>query len=92
MFLVAALVASLVLLGARRARTYAIASAVASGLALTIALHVISIRVSFVDLALAAAIAVLGVVLLLRVEAKMHVVASTVVTAVGVMWLVEVLL
>lgn len=90
--IIAAIVASLLLIGARKARALAIAAAVVSGVALTISMGLISIRLSFVDLALAGALAALGVVLLVRVDAKTHVIASTVVAAVGVMWLLEVLL
>lgn len=86
--IVAALVASLFLLGARKARTLAIGAAVVSGIALTISMGILSIRFAYVDHILAAALTVLGVLLLMRVDAKMHVVASTVVTAVGAMWLV----
>ncbi len=90
--IIAAIVASLLSIGARKARAVAIAAAVVAGVALTISMGLISIRLSFVDLALAGALAALGVVLLVRVEAKMHVIASTVVAAVGVMRLLEVLL
>ncbi|HEY8427928.1 MAG TPA: hypothetical protein VIL20_06115 [Sandaracinaceae bacterium] len=90
--IIAAVVASLFLVGARKARAYAIGAAAVAGVALTMSTGFVSIRLSFIDLALAAALAVLGVLLLMRVEAKMHVVASTVVTAVGVMWLARLLL
>lgn len=91
--IIAAIVASLFLVGgARKARAYAIGAAVVAGVALTMSMGFLSIRLSFIDLALAAALTVLGVLLLMRVDAKMHVVASTVVTAVGAMWLLQVLL
>lgn len=88
----AALVASLLLFAAKKARGYAIGAAIVAGVALVMALGVLHLSLPHVDLGLAAALAVLGVLLVLRVDAKPHVIAATVVTAVGGMWLFDVLL
>jgi hypothetical protein len=81
--IVAALAASIFLITQKSARVFAILAAVVSGVALTLALGFISIRVSHVDLVIGIALAVLGVVLLFRVDEKFRVVASTVIAMVG---------
>lgn len=80
----AALGASLFLVGTTRARAFAITAAVVSGIALAVALHVVRIGLPHVDLVLWSSIAALGVLLILRVDAKAKVVAATVVAAVGI--------
>ncbi len=88
----AALVASLLLVGGRRLRPYAIGAAVVAGAGLVIALGFVHVALPHVDLALAAALAVLGLVLLMRADAKPHVIAATVITAIGGMQLFGALL
>jgi hydrogenase/urease accessory protein HupE len=79
----AALVAALLLVGARKSRGYAIGAAVVAGIGLVMALGLVRVAVPHVELALAGALAVLGVLLVLRVDAKPHVIAATVIAAIG---------
>jgi hypothetical protein len=82
--LIAAVIGSVVLVG-RRATAWPIAALVASALLLTQALHWTRFSLPGVSLALvlSVALAVAGVVLLLRARAKWHVCAATVVALVG---------
>lgn len=79
----AALGASLFLLGTTKARAFAIGAAVVSGILLATALGFMRLSFAHVDLVLAAALAVLGVLLVMRVDAKGKVIAATVVAAIG---------
>lgn len=84
LLLAAAFGASLFLAFSSRARGLAIGAAVVSGVALAIALGFASIALPYVDVALSVGLAVLGVLLLLRVDAKPRVIAATVLAAIGV--------
>ena len=90
--LIAALVASLVSIGPQRTRIIAIVAAVVAGIALTLSLGVLSISLPHVDLVVFAALTVLGVLLVMRINEKMRVIAGTVVASVGALGLLDVLL
>ena len=79
----AALSGSLFLIGTPKARALAIGAAVVSGLMLTIALGIVRLSFAHMDLVFAVALAVLGVLLVLRVDAKAKVIAATVIAAIG---------
>ena len=90
--LAAALGASLFLLNPKKARLVGIVAAVVSGVLLTMSLGVVRLSVQFVELGLAIALAVAGVILITRVSEKLRVVAATVVAAVGVVLSLQALL
>lgn len=79
----AALIAALLLVGSRKGRAYAIGAAVVAGIALVMALGIVHVSLPHIDLGLAAALAVLGILLVMRVDAKPQVIAATVVAAIG---------
>ncbi len=79
-----ALGASLYLLGTPKARTLAIGAAVVSGIVLASALGFVRVTFAHVDVILTAALAALGVLLVMRVDAKAKVVAATLVAAIGI--------
>ena len=79
----AALGGSLFLIGTPKARAFAIGAAVVSGLRVIIALGIIRLSFAHMDLVFAVALAVLGVLLILRVDAKAKVIAATVIAAIG---------
>lgn len=88
----AALVASLFLIGSTKSRGLAIGAAVISGVALAMSVGVLRLSVPYLSLGMAVGLAVLGGLLLARVERKVRVVSATVVLAVGVFWLAQELL
>jgi hypothetical protein len=90
--LAAALGGSLFLLSPKKARVAAIVAAITSGVLVAMSLGVVSISVRYVELGLTVALAVAGVVLVMRVEQKLRVVAATVVAAVGVVLALQALL
>jgi uncharacterized membrane protein YgaE (UPF0421/DUF939 family) len=88
----AALVAALLSLGPQRTRILAIAAAVAAGVALTLSLGILSISLPHVDVVVFGALAVLGVLIVMRINEKMKVIAGTVIASVGILGLVHALL
>lgn len=90
--MIAALVASLLSIGPQRTRVIAIIAAVVAGVALTLSLGIVSISLPHVNLVVFAALTTLGVLLVLRIDQKMRVVAATVVASVGALGLLAELL
>jgi hydrogenase/urease accessory protein HupE len=89
---IAALVAALLSIGPQRTRILAIIAAVVAGIALTLSLGILSISLPHVDLAVFGALVVLGVMIVLRINEKMKVIAGTVIASVGALGLMHVLL
>lgn len=81
--LVAALVASVFLVTETRARPLAIAATVVAGVALALAMGLVSIHVANLGVGLSVALLAIGVFLVMRVHERLRVVAATVVAAVG---------
>jgi hypothetical protein len=90
--LAVALGGSLFLAAPRRARLAAIAAALVSAALLLMSLGVLHVAVRYLDVGLAVALAVAGVVLVLRVDQKVRVIVATIVATVGVTFALEALL
>ena len=88
----AALAASLFLLAAKPVRPFAIGAAIVCAIDLALQLRVLRSFFSRMDLVVAAAVAIAGVLLILRVEQKVRVIAATVVAVVGIVEVLQLLL
>jgi hypothetical protein len=87
----AALIASCLLFGLRKSRGAAIGACVVAAVALLMALGFLHISVPHIGLAIGAALAGLGVLLVLRADRKQHVIAATVLASSGAMLLLQAL-
>lgn len=80
-----ALAAAILLVAQDKARTYAIVAAIVSAIDLAVALHLIQLSIPGIGLSviMGAIMTVVGVLLLLRLERKVRVVAATVIVFAG---------
>jgi hypothetical protein len=83
-----ALLASVVLLGRGGSKVFSIVATVASGVEVLMAFHVVRLSVPHLGLLLGAALALAGVVLYSKVNAKVAVACATVVALAGVLQVV----